>query len=383
MRKIILYLLGVVLLGLAGWVSYRLLTQEKEKRPAPVRQIKTVFTDTVRNGRVPIRVRANGNLLAKERVALFAEVQGVFQSSAHPYKDGQAYRKGEVLLRIDATEYRAAVQSAKSNLYNLLTAAMPDLRLDYPEIYPKWQGYLDAFDITQTTPELPEMDSEKERYFINGRNIVTTYYNVRNLEQRLDKYYIRAPFSGVLTEAQVTEGTLVRSGQSLGTFINPSIYELEVSVNKTYSDFLQIGKKVQLRNLEGTREYQGTVSRINAAVNPQTQTVSVFIDVADPALKEGMYLEALIEGRAEEDAIEVPRQLLTEQGELFILRDSILDLMPVDPVFFTDKTVILKGLQNGTVYLSRPVPGAYPGMLVSAYRDTEDAEAPAQNQQNP
>ncbi|MDM9631548.1 efflux RND transporter periplasmic adaptor subunit [Robiginitalea aurantiaca] len=382
MRKIILYVLGVLVLCLAGWVSYLLVTKEKVKRPAPVKQVKTVFIDTVRNSAVPIQVKANGNLVAKERVALFAEVQGVFLGSAHPFKPGQSFRRGEVLLRIDASEYQASVQSSKSNLYNLITAAMPDLRLDYPDIYPKWQTYLDSFDVTSRTPELPEMTSEQERYFINGRNIVTTFYNVRNLEQRLTKYIIRAPFSGVLTEAQVTEGTLVRPGQSLGVFINPNVYELEVAVNKSYSDFLQLGKSVVLRNLEGTQNYEGKVSRINAAVNQQSQTVSVFIDVADPGLKEGMYLEATIQGKEEENAIEVPRKLLTEGGELFILRDSILDLAPVTPVFYTDETVILKGLENGTVYLSRSVPGAYPGMLVRPYQENAKQEDLSQNLEN-
>jgi hypothetical protein len=131
--------------------------------------------DTVQNGTVPISVPANGNLVAKERVELFAEVQGVFRNSAHAFKPGQRYNRGQVLLRIDAEEYQASVQSSKSSLYNLITAAMPDLRLDYPDVYEKWQTYLQNFDITKSTPALPEMTSEKERYFINGRDIVTTY----------------------------------------------------------------------------------------------------------------------------------------------------------------------------------------------------------------
>ena len=380
MRKIILYVLGVLVLVLAGWISYLLVSQEKEKRPSPKMQVKTVFTDTVRNGSVPVRVKANGNLIAKQRVALFSEVQGIFRSSAHPFKPGQRYRRGQVLMRIDASEYQASVQSAKSNLYNLITAAMPDLRLDYPEVYPKWQDYLNSFDLSGPTPELPEMTTEKERYFINGRNIVTTYYNVKNLEQRLVKYVIRAPFNGVLTQAEVTEGSLVRPGQSLGTFINTAIYELEVAVNKSYSDFLKVGRKVTLASLEAGREYTGTVSRINAAVNQESQTVSVFIDVSDPSLKEGMYLEATIEGREEENAIEIPRRLLTESGELFIVRDSILDLVSAEPVFYTDQTVILRGLEDGTVFLTRSVPGAYPGMLVRPYSEDQPE---AQSNPNP
>ncbi|WP_372973162.1 efflux RND transporter periplasmic adaptor subunit [Muriicola sp.] len=370
MRKIILYSLGVIILVLAVYVAYLLVSAEEEKRPVARREIKTVFVDTVVNRTIPIVIPANGNLVAKERVEIFSEVQGIFRSSSHSFKPGQAFRKGEVLLRIDADEYAASVQSAKSNLYNLITAAMPDLRLDYPEVYPKWQAYLNGFDLEKSTPDLPEITSEKERYFISGRNIVTTYYNVKNLERRLSKYVIRAPFNGVLTEALVTEGSLIRPSQKLGEFINPKIYELQVAVNKSYSEFLKVGEEVALENLDGTQQFRGKVARINAAVNQESQTVSIFIDVKDDRVKEGMYLEASIEGRNEENAFEISRKLLNDQKELFVVRDSVLDVLEVKPVFFSDKTAILKGIEDGTVILSRPVPGAYAGMVVRAYRDT-------------
>ncbi|GGD54022.1 efflux RND transporter periplasmic adaptor subunit [Muriicola marianensis] len=375
MRKIILYSLGVIILVLAVFIAYLLVTAEEEKRPVARREVKTVFVDTVVNRTIPIVIPANGNLAAKERVEIFSEVQGIFRSSSHPFKPGQAYRKGEVLLRIDADEYAASVQSAKSNLYNLITAAMPDLRLDYPEVYPKWQAYLNGFDLEKSTPDLPEITSEKERYFISGRNIVTTYYNVKNLERRLSKYVIRAPFDGVLTEALVTEGSLIRPSQKLGAFINPSVYELQVAVNKSYSEFLKVGEEVALENLEGTQQFLGKVARINAAVNQESQTVSVFIDVKDDRVKEGMYLEASIEGRNEENAFEISRKLLNDQKELFVVRDSVLDVMEVTPVFFSDKTAILKGIEDGTVILSRPVPGAYAGLVVKVYRDTTNLAA--------
>ncbi|QBA64976.1 efflux RND transporter periplasmic adaptor subunit [Muriicola soli] len=370
MRKTILYSLGVVILALAIYVAYLLVSAEEVKRPSAPKEIKTVFVDTVVNSTIPIVIPANGNLAAKERVELYSEVQGIFRYSAYPFKPGQAFRTGEILMRIDADEYAASVQSAKSNLYNLITAAMPDLRLDYPEVYPKWQAYLSGFDLENRTPELPEITTEKERYFISGRNIVTTYYNVKNLERRLSKYILRAPFNGVLTEALVTEGSLIRPGQKLGEFINPKIYELQVAVNKSYSDFLKVGEEVDLKNLEGTQDFVGKVARINASVNQESQTVSVFIDVEDPRVKEGMYLEARIEGRSEENAFEISRKLLNDQKEIFIVRDSILDVLTVRPVYFSDKTAVLNDIEDGTVILSRPVPGAYAGMVVKTYRDT-------------
>ncbi len=367
-RKLILSILGVVLIALSFYVAKLIIASKSTPTPRPTKVVKTVFVETVRNGAVPIFVPANGNLLAKSRVELYSEVQGVFKRGSKLFKPGQEYRQGELIISIDASEYRASVQSAKSNLYNLITSIMPDLRLDYPEISPKWQAYLNGFDLNQSTPQLPELSTEKERYFISGRGILTSYYNVKNLEERLSKYNIRAPFSGVLTEALVTEGTLIRSGQKLGEFIDTGIYELEVAVSKTFSDMLRVGEKVELVNLERTNTYMGTVSRINARVDQNSQTITAFIEVRDPSLKEGMYLEANLHAKEEADAIEIDRGLLLEGDRIFVVRDTILDLIDVRPVYFTDKSVVLKDVPDGITIVSKPVVGAYAGMLVKVYQ---------------
>ena len=190
-----------------------IMNNKKSFAPKSEKVVKTVFAEVVQNGTVPIQVPANGNLTAKQRVELYSEVQGVFRKGNKLFKEGQQFNSGETIIRIDAAEYGASVQSAKSNLYNQLTSIMPDLRLDYPELFPKWQAYLTDFDMARTTPPLPDMTTEKEKFFISGRGILTSYYNVKNLEQRLGKYRISAPFKGVLTEALVTEDTLVRAGQ--------------------------------------------------------------------------------------------------------------------------------------------------------------------------
>jgi multidrug efflux pump subunit AcrA (membrane-fusion protein) len=339
-------------------------------KPKAEKVVKTVFTEVVQNGTVPIVVNANGNLMAKSRVELYAEVQGVFRGGNKLFKVGQPYNAGETVIRIDASEYAASVQSAKSNLYNLLTSIMPDLRLDYPDIFPKWEAYLNQFDMDASTPALPEMTTEKEKFFISGRGILTSYYNVKNLEQRLAKYRISAPFKGVLTEALVTEGTLIRSGQKLGEFINTDVYELEVAIGKTYSDLLEIGESVVLSNLDGTHTYTGKVARINGSVDQATQTIKAYIEVKDDRLREGMYLEARLDAREEADAIEIDRSLLLENDKIFVVRDTILDLIDVKPVYFTNKTVVLKSVPNGTVIMAKPLIGAYTGMAVKVFKDS-------------
>lgn len=368
-RKIILSILGIVLIIVSIYAAIAITNSKNTPKPRPEKVVKTVFVDTVRNGTVEIVVPANGNLRAKQRVELYSEVQGVFRKGSRLFKAGQEYGAGETIIRIDADEYAASVQSAKSGLYNLITSIMPDLRLDYPEVFDKWQEYLNGFDLNQTTPPLPEMASEKEKYFISGRGILTSYYNIKNLEQRLGKYRITAPFHGVLTEALVTEGTLIRAGQKLGEFINTDIYELEVAVSKAYSDLLRVGETVNLVNLERTRTYTGKVARINGSVDLASQTIKAFIDVKDKDLREGMYLEANLSAKKEEDAIEIDRSLLLDNEQIFVVRDSVLDLIDVKPVYFSDKKVVLKDVPEGMAIISKPVVGAYAGMLVKIFEE--------------
>ena len=228
-------------------------------------------------------------------------------------------------------------------------------------------------------PALPELKDDKLGYFISGRGITTAYYNIKNQEQRLGKYVMRAPFDGILTAALVNKGTLVRTGQQLGEFIDPSSYELELAVSKEFSDLLKRGAAVTLVNLNKTRTYTGTVSRINAKIDQATQTIAVFVDVAAPDLKEGMYLEAALAARDQENAVQISRKLLVNESEVYVVRDSVLDLIAVDPVHFSDKNVVIKGLEDGLLMLSKPIPGAYPGMKVKYIMDeAQEAKTTAQ-----
>jgi len=374
MRKTILYIIAGVLL-IAAFFAMRAIADSKDKEaPKTKKVVKTVFVDTIKNTDVPIIIPANGNLVAKRRVELYAEVQGIFKNSSNLFKAGQNYKKGQTLISIDASEYYASVQSSKSNLYNQITAIMPDLRLDYPDVFPKWEDYLNSFNINETTPKLPEISNDKEKYFINGRGILTTYYNVKNLEQRLGKYRISAPFSGVLTEALVTEGTLIRAGQKLGEFIDTSTYELQVSLNKDYADLLEVGENVELSNINKTKTYKGKVSRVNASIDQETQTVSAFIEVSNTTLKEGMYLQAELEARTIKNAISINRGLVNDRNEIFTVKDSTLVSLTVNPVYFSDKKAVVKGVPDGEVILSKPVSGAYNGMLVKIVSNESSAE---------
>jgi len=367
MRKLISIGLGIVIIIAAFFVvKIMIASNQKKNRKAP-KIVKTVFVETVENKEIPIIISANGNLVAKNKINLFSEVQGVLKPLSKDFKPGIHYKKGEIILKINSEEYYANLQAQKSNLFNSITSIMPDIRLDYPEEYEKWQKYLGSFDFNKTTPTLPETNSEKEKFFISGRNIYTTYYNVKNMEVRLSKYTIRAPYFGILTEALVTPGSLVRQGQKLGEFIDPSVYEMEIAISANYKDLLQKGKTVKLHNLENTKSWTGKVIRVNGKVDLASQTIKVYIEINSSDLNEGMYLEADLVAKSEKNAFEVPRKVLVNNNSVYIVNDTILQLVKVTPVYFKDQSVIIKGLSDGSITLTKMVPGAYDGMVVEIY----------------
>lgn len=364
MRKVLSIVFGVILLVGAVLIANYFIKNKNKPKPKFNKIVKTVNIDTVKNGEVPIIISASGNLVAKNKIELFSEVQGVLSTSGKDFKAGTNYRKGQTLLRINSDEFYASLQSQKSTLHNLITSIMPDIRLDFPDEFDKWQNYLQSFDLNKSTPKLPTYSSDKEKYFISGRNITTSYYGVKNLEVKLGKYQIRAPYNGILTEALVTPGTLIRVGQKLGEFIDPSIYEMEVNINSEFSDLLKIGNTVSLHDLERTKSYTGKVIRVNGKIDQTSQTIKAYIQVADKWLKEGMFLEADLKARSEQNAYKIDRKLLVDNKAVYIVNDTVLELKTVDPVYFEAESVIIKGLQDDLKLLANPVSGAYNGMPV-------------------
>ncbi|NDK19098.1 MAG: HlyD family secretion protein, partial [Zetaproteobacteria bacterium] len=133
-------------------------------------------------------------------------------------------------------------------------------------------------------------------------------------------YVLTAPFSGILTESLVNPGTLIRPGQKIGEFIDPTSYEMAVSVKSEFRNLLQVGKSVELYNLEKTKTWQGRVIRINGKVDTTTQTILAYIEVNGSDLREGQYLEVALQAKSEENAVEVSRSLLVENSKVFIVK---------------------------------------------------------------
>lgn len=374
MRKIINTVIAIVIiLGAVLYANYLVSSNNRIKPPAK-KVVKTVFAESAQNGKVPISITTSGQLLAKNRFELFAEVQGVLKNGSGVFKPGQIFKKGAVLINIDAQEFKASLVSSRSNFQNTIAGMMADLKLDYPMAYEQWNNFLKRFDLDTPLPELPEINDEKAEFFIAGRGVISAYYAIKNLEERLGKYSIRAPYDGVLASASVTEGTLVRPGQNLGEFIATEAYELALSIAPDASDYLKLGDEVVMSTRSGTKTFSGKITRINKRVDPTTQLVQVFVETNDPTLKEGMYLEAEINAGSVDNALLMSRKLLVDETSVYAVQNGVLVLVPVEPVYFMPNKMVVRGVPDGSMILTQPVAGAHSGMMVNIYGAQESGQ---------
>ena len=364
-QRIISSLLGIIIL-IAAAQFFGILKSSK-KEPAKKNRVKTtnVIYAPIELKNSSVAIQSNGTLSAKNKIDIVSRTLGVFQGGDRSFRSGVYFNEGDVLVSIDNAEYLANLRASRAQLMQSITSILADLKFDYPDAFVKWNDYVQTFDVNRTLKELPETTSGREKAFINGKNIVTQYYNIKAQEVQASYYQIRAPFNGILKENFVDKGAMINPGQTLGTFISPSTYEIEVKINPSELKLVSVGKSVALTNGDKTQNWTGTISRINKVIDPQSQSAIAIVEVRGKDLREGMFLEAQISTVELKDVAEVERNLLIDDRYLFLVADSLLQKHEVEVKHVADKTVFVSGLPVGAMLVQKPVPGAFDGMKVN------------------
>ena len=232
--------------------------QKKPMKRRPVNQTnKQVKIVTVKNEAIRTEFDISGHIRALDKVEMYAEVSGILLNTPKRFKEGNRFSTGEALIKIDDSVYRNNVLAKKSSLLNQLTLLLPDLSIDFPASAPKWEHYLQQYDLEKTLSPIPVPGSDQEKYYIASRNIYDQYYTIKSMEATLAKYAITAPYAGVVTESNINPGTLVRAGQKLGEFTNTAIYELEAFASVHQVQHLKPGDPVTLFSDDMPYSFQG------------------------------------------------------------------------------------------------------------------------------
>ncbi|MFC2130920.1 efflux RND transporter periplasmic adaptor subunit [Bacteroidota bacterium] len=349
-------LMAAVLIIL-GFIIFQIFSgMKKEPKPAKVYQsIKYARIDTVRYSNHTAEIVAYGRLKSYNKIEVYSEVGGIVMESSPKFKVGNSFASSMTMISVDDEEIRLNLYSQKSDFLNLLTRMLPDIKADFTDSYTTWKQYLDEFEIEGKIKKLPEPKSSKEKYFLAGRNIYKLYYAIRNIEVRISKYKIKAPFQGVVTQSLIETGTSVRMGQKLGEFAGSGSYELEVQLNKDEVKFINIGNIAKVISEDSDNKWIGRISRISEHVDPSTQTVKVFIIVSGQNLFDGMYLKVSIDGKIVENAYKLPRSAIVNNQYVHTLEDSLLAIENINVILLGESNAYIRGIDSLKVVISEPL----------------------------
>jgi len=135
---------------------------------------------------------------------------------------------------------------------------------------------------------------------------------------------IIAPFSGVITKRFADTGALIQAGTSSSTQAMPVVrlaqtskLRLVLPIPESVASQIHLGDPVKVRVGALNRDIEGEVSRFADSLDRQTRTMETEIDFdnRDGGLIPGMYAETQISLREKKDALTVPLEAVTRNGD--------------------------------------------------------------------
>ena len=308
-----------------------------------------------------------GRVSSKDNVALSAEVSGKILPGDVPLKEGQSFKKGEVLVNIYNEDMKASLQSMRSNFLQLMSSALPDLRIDYADQYEKWTSFFNNIDINNLMPDLPEIELERERVFVASKNILTQYYSIIQQEIKFNKYTLFAPFDGTYTTVKSEVGSVASMNMQIATLIRTDEMEVVVSVLPEEVEWIIQGMKVELKRHNGSIA-TGTVSRVADFIDPGSQSVNVYVFVKNNRsvhMLEGEFVEAGFISSKTVSGMMIPREALLNERSVYVLENGQLSQRQVKVIERLEDQYIIEGYYEGEVIVIESLVNVKPGQTVA------------------
>ncbi len=221
----------------------------RQRPPQPV-----VVTEVQQGPLTGVRT-VSGHLDALRRVKIFNEEGGRIVSL--PWHEGDRVRQGELLVRIDDSLIQAELRKARANLQQA--------RSDRRRLESLFRRKLvSEEDISRADTAIELAASE-----------------VSQLETRLTRTRIRAPFDAIVTERRIEPGDVAPTHTHLLTLIDPARLEAVVYVSERLLFGLEKATPVTLRiDALGDRPIRGEVLRLTPRVD--TRTLKARVEIALP-----------------------------------------------------------------------------------------------------
>ena len=333
-------------IGLIGVAAYALL-QITAPQPAPKleapRPISVKVEPAIRTLTRPTVV-AFGEVRPAVRTELVAQVGGKVVATSSAFIEGGNFTPDDVLLAIEDTDYRAAMEEVVARV----AAAKLDLE----------QALADA-DVARkqlASQSSPSPLALREPQVARAESALRAAQTSLSLAKtNLERTQISLPYTGRVENKFVDLGQYVNPGKVLGTVFGTDVVQvrLPLTTNQLVALAVPIGYEgtaggglatTLTATLGGSvHRWQGTLTRLDAAIDPLTRTVygTVIIEnpyresslVEDMPLAVGLYVDAEVEGRHMVDAVQVPSAGLRAGDKIFVLTgEGLLDIRQADVV---------------------------------------------------
>lgn len=262
--------------------------------PAPASPPKglPVKAEAVKVGDVTNEVTAVGSLLADESVVIRPEIDG--RLVALHFQEGQAVGKGAKLVTLDSSEVEAQ-----------LAAAAAQMRTDEQRLK-RTKDLLDQNYISQDAYDVAENNFE--------RSVAVK----EEIEAKLAKTVIRAPFSGIVGLRMVSPGAYLEKGNDIARLENIASIKLDFRVPEVYAAQVRVGQSVAIRlDAFPTETFSGRIYAMEPMVDERTRTVLLRARVTNQGLKlkPGMFVRVALALETRPNAILVPEPAIWPQGQ--------------------------------------------------------------------
>ncbi len=330
-------------------------------------------TVTIANNALASGPVITGTVQPERRADLRAEVSAVVLQVLR--ENGDAVRRGDLLVRLDDTAIRDALVSAESSSRSA-SQALEQLERQYERMKTlRASGMASA-------QQLEDAEVRRNNARSDAEGAKTRVVMAR---QQLQRTEVRAPFDGLVSERKVSAGDTAQVGKELLKVIDPASMRFEGLVSADNIGAVKAGQSVSFRvNGYPDQLFAGRVRRVNPAANPTTRQVEVLVDFTgdtQPRLA-GLYAEGHVE-TVTTTSLTIPAASVVRDGDKASawlvqqgkLQRVTLALGPRDPR--TGDFVVKGGLEEGARVLRYPNALLREGQLVQAVPAAGPGAAPA------
>ncbi len=335
---------------------------EKPTTPSAPETVSGIALFTAQRIPVPDYVEATGTVRATQSAQLASQVMGtITRINVH---EGDAVRRGEVLITIDAAQQRSAYDSASAGLQaSQETIAAADA--DYALAESTMKRYQMLYDKKSVSPQ--EYDEVKTRLAAAkarrdaahaGRTQAEA--GVAGASTAISFTKIRAPFDGLVVAKLADAGAMAAPGVPLLMIEDPNHFRLEATVDESKMGAVRLGETVPVViDALDDQAITGKVVQIVPAADPASRTFTVKIDLpSNPQMRSGLFGRARFP-RGQRESVIIPQTAVVRRGQLqavyVVGKDQLASLRYVTLGAPSAQQVeVLSGIEAGDQIVAQP-----------------------------